>query len=128
MSQKPSAKTCSLCNEKRAGVKFYPCKELPEGGDLCFECADNISDPHLYRPFPPPGFARYNPAQAAQDYHWVEIQKAKELLTIGQEYRITGGMMGRFESHLTLEGVPGRWSSALFDCDIHNAGLRKAYI
>lgn len=32
---------CDHCT-KPAQVKIYPCQEMPTGGELCFECADNL--------------------------------------------------------------------------------------
>jgi hypothetical protein len=47
-----------------------------------------------------------------------EKEHAKKAFQIGKEYKVVGGVIGSFSTHLVIEDVPGTWNSCLFDCDI----------
>lgn len=44
-------------------------------------------------------------------------QKANQILTIGQKYKVIGGKMGAYHTSLKLEGVDGEWNSVMFDIE-----------
>lgn len=46
-----------------------------------------------------------------------ELQRirAKEILTIGQKYKVVGGEMGRYSTSIKLEGIEGSFNSVLFN-------------
>jgi transcriptional regulator with XRE-family HTH domain len=61
-----------------------------------------------------------------------ELSEAKDVFTVGKEYRVVSGSMGQSHTTLQFEGIPGGWNSVMFDIDIHRCpaiqnGYRKVF-
>lgn len=46
-----------------------------------------------------------------------ERKRASESLEVGKSYKVTGGTEHSCVTYIELEGIPGDWNTALFDCD-----------
>jgi hypothetical protein len=57
-----------------------------------------------------------------------EIERANKVFTKGQQYKVTGGWMSSSYTALEIEGVPGKWNSALFKCNIHKMDLPSSFM
>ena len=57
----------------------------------------------------------------------LENQRANATFTIGNQYIITGGAIGRTNTTITLKDFPGSWNSVLFDFNLSHAPLSHSY-
>lgn len=56
-----------------------------------------------------------------------ERGKASKILEIGKHYRVIGGDENSCVTYIRLEGINGRWNTALFDGDFNSLPISRYY-
>lgn len=57
-----------------------------------------------------------------------EQRNAAKVFTVGRQYKIVSGQVGRFHTSLQFEGIEGNWNDALFTYDKQRAPLTDMYV
>lgn len=56
-----------------------------------------------------------------------DLEYAAIVFEVGKSYRVTSGIMYRWNTVIELDGVEGEWNSRLFTVDLSGVPLRKEF-